>query len=40
MQQFRDTFAPDRRDNAELGECARIELITAVCWRMNGWRVR
>ena len=20
MQQFRDTFAPDRRDNAELGE--------------------
>src|ERR1700716_4144345 len=20
--------------------CARIELITAVCWRMNRWRVR
>ena len=40
MQQFRDSFAPDRRDNAELGECARIELITAVCWRMNRWRVR
>ena len=40
MQRFRDTFTPDRRDNAELGECARIELITAVCWRMNRWRVR
>src|SRR5436309_10017305 len=20
--------------------CARIELITAICWRMNRWRVR
>src|SRR5258707_7248901 len=30
MQQFHDTFTPDRRDNAELGKVARIELITAV----------
>ena len=35
MQQFRN-FTPDRRDNAG----ARIELITAVCWRINRWRVR
>ena len=39
MQQFRDSFTPDRRDDTELGE-VRIELITAVCWRMNRWRVR
>lgn len=30
----------DRCDDAELGKVARIELITAVCWRMNRWRVR
>src|SRR6476620_8051499 len=40
MQKFRNPFAPDRRDNAKLGKCARIALITAVCWRMNRWRVR
>ena len=40
MQQFRDPFAPDRRDNAELGKVSPDRLITAVCWRMNRWRVR
>ena len=40
MQQFRDPFAPNRRDNAELGKVRSDRINTAVCWRMNRWRVR
>ena len=39
-QQFGDSFTPDRRDKCRTRQGARIELITAVCWRMNRWRVR
>jgi hypothetical protein len=35
MQQFRDAFTPDRRDDTELGEVRADRIITAVCWRMN-----
>ena len=35
MQQFGDSFAPDRRDDTELGEVRADRIITAVCWRMN-----
>src|SRR5258707_15489205 len=40
MQQFRDTFTPTSAIMPNSARCARIELITAVCWRMNRWRVR
>ena len=34
-------IASDRRDDAELGKMGTDRaLITAVCWRMNRWRVQ
>src|SRR5438045_9119930 len=40
MQQFRDSFAPDGRDNAELDEVRSDRINRRGCWRMNRWRVR
>ena len=40
MQKFRDPFAPTGATMRNSARCARIALITAVCWRMNRWRVR
>jgi hypothetical protein len=39
MEQFGDSSTPDRCDNAELGKVSS-DRITAVCRRMNRWRVR
>lgn len=40
FQQLLDTPAPGGGDNPELGKIGAIELMTAVCWRMNRWRAR
>ena len=40
VEQLVDTIASDRRDDAKLGHCARMALITEVCCRTNRWRVR
>ena len=39
-EQFLNTIASDRRDDPVPARWPRIALITAVCWRMNRWRVR
>jgi hypothetical protein len=38
MQQFRNSILPVRQCRTRQGK-PPIELITAVCWRMNRWRV-
>jgi hypothetical protein len=40
MQQFRTPLRPTGATMRNSARCARIELITAVCRRMNRWRVR
>jgi hypothetical protein len=40
MQQFHDPFAPDRRDNAELGEVRSDRINHRGLVADNRWRVR
>jgi hypothetical protein len=40
IEQLFDTLAPNRCNDPKFSEMAAIALITAVCWRMNRWRVR
>ena len=35
LEEIIQALSPDRRDNACLDECGRIELLTAVRWRTN-----
>jgi hypothetical protein len=40
FEQLLDTIAPDGATIPNSANCARMELMIAVCWRMNKCRVR